>query len=699
MAINHVTDPINDYVYRGIWINKNRGNTILGATLTLDRETGGILIAFLATYIVAAGKAFWNISRFLLHYYLSSAMQQDAIYHQQQAILRNTQNSFDALWISIKASAAWRKRTRRSFGRFSLAATVAFVAWTGFSVASLLSPRLTSNNANEVQLSSKACLNNTEAERNAFNRTSIVSDRSQAFLEHATYALRCYRDELAVNTTMCQNHPTPKLPYNMDSNANCPFSREICKSASGNIILDTGLLDSNAHLGINTNPKFQFRCKRHCAPLVTRGYSEIHTDPDSHAFRTARYFYGYSNSSSNGGTNNSYMFEIPLMPRNLINISDKSRRLALTYMNTGYKIRAAFTYPGDRTTFTPIQALDQSDGRLSILFMDAPETYHLNKVEDPWIYATKELNFTPSAPNPEKNASLFISDDVPQAIGCTTQVYVCNPQLFENQRCLSIFSVIDDNEVSEIWPKTEDRMAVLGAAGAPLGFFSMALEPELFYSTPGVPSTLAGLTLFGAVQADYLPADQWQKEMEYHFQVTLASIQNSMIDVMTGKAPWTPLGSESCKNEDNCRKICGYQRVKSTGFYSFSVLAIVIILVFGGILMLLAAFLDQILATLSHRYSRFVYPLLEWRSNSILQLQRSVHENLGLGTWSHASDDVPVTKQGETLGIIDTSDRKHPRLVNPASCTSDSNSEIGFETESDENIIMTSVTNRMYTPL
>lgn len=135
MELDALTSTIDDYVYRGIWINRANGNVVKGATLTLDRASGALLIAFMAMYVGAAGRAFWKIARFFLHYALSSATQHDAIYHQQQAILCNSETALDALWILTKASVAWRNRARRSFSRFFPASILAFVTLTAFTAA------------------------------------------------------------------------------------------------------------------------------------------------------------------------------------------------------------------------------------------------------------------------------------------------------------------------------------------------------------------------------------------------------------------------------------------------------------------------------------------------------------------------------------------------------------------------------------
>ena len=60
------------------------------------------------------------------------------------------------------------------------------------------------------------------------------------------------------------------------ANASCPFpgGSKICLKEAGNIHIDTGIIDSHKHLGINARPtdRFGVQFNLKCAPLVTEGY-------------------------------------------------------------------------------------------------------------------------------------------------------------------------------------------------------------------------------------------------------------------------------------------------------------------------------------------------------------------------------------------------------------------------------------------
>jgi hypothetical protein len=96
-------------IYKGFWINRSLG-TVRGTTLTLDRQAGGLIIAFLALFIAATARSFWKITRFLVHATGSTLSKQDGVYHQRQAVLRNQSLALDAVLGLCRLSYVWRDR-------------------------------------------------------------------------------------------------------------------------------------------------------------------------------------------------------------------------------------------------------------------------------------------------------------------------------------------------------------------------------------------------------------------------------------------------------------------------------------------------------------------------------------------------------------------------------------------------------------
>ena len=132
-----------------------------------------------------------------------------------------------------------------------------------------------------------------------------------------------------------------------------------------------------------------------------------------------------------------------------------------------------------------------------------------------------------------------------------------------------------------------------------------------------------------------LPANQWHKEVSIWFSTGLAKEQASAVEWATmprnlhptypgEEAQWTASNQTSPVGRKQCRN----QLVRSTAAYlNFSVLGMILILVFGGVIMLLGVYIDVIVAWLRRPSSK--YKSLEWNYDNVLELQRALHATYG----------------------------------------------------------------------
>jgi hypothetical protein len=130
---------------------------VKGGTITLTTRNGGFLIAFLAIYVGMVGKTFWRLGCFALHRYLSTTAPRDGLYHQRQAILRNSDTAQDGAWRLLMSMLAWRKRARRPVLRLLPIILAAFLLAATFGVASIFSSNVTADTVNEVLLTGDRC--------------------------------------------------------------------------------------------------------------------------------------------------------------------------------------------------------------------------------------------------------------------------------------------------------------------------------------------------------------------------------------------------------------------------------------------------------------------------------------------------------------------------------------------------------------
>lgn len=325
-----------DDIYFGVWTNWSHGK-IRGSTLTVSRRNGGLLTAFLALLVGVAGTSFWKIACFFIHRHFSSKVAADALYHQKQVILRNSSDSQSGLLTLLQTCWAWRRTT--SFWRFLPSIFFALLTLTSFAVAGIFSSAIATSMGQEVLLKSPNCgiwnLNGHNQEQRNLWQPYITKGVISSF----TYAQRCYRKY--VNPRDCSVFIQSRLKWKSDYNATCPFAdKNICLSDFDNLRLDSGYINSDHHLGINSPSKksFLYRTVVDCAPLRIKGYTKNTAAADR---IITEYFYG-TPYYSRGKWNSTYQqaANIPRMNLNHDDAGTGNGDMATTGLYYDYSLRS-----------------------------------------------------------------------------------------------------------------------------------------------------------------------------------------------------------------------------------------------------------------------------------------------------------------------------------------------------------------------
>ncbi len=278
-------------VHIGFWTNWSFGR-VAGATLTLTKTNGALLIAFTAIFVGATGTSFWRLACFLLHRAFSSPTEQDAVYHQRQAILRNVTDAVDAARMLANAMWMWRGKASRPYRRLLPTILAALLITAAFGIASVFSSTITRDSGNEVLIQGDNCGPQDDDGDPADYPTLFIPYQAGRATSYSQYSLRCYTNRSTADD--CNLYIKPHLPTIIDRNASCPFAPEMCKSQTGNLVIDSGFLNSHYDLGINSAPedRFLFRMVHHCAPLVSQGFSSL---SNTSTGPIMRYYYGMLN--------------------------------------------------------------------------------------------------------------------------------------------------------------------------------------------------------------------------------------------------------------------------------------------------------------------------------------------------------------------------------------------------------------------
>ena len=256
-------------IYNGVWINWSQGY-VKGATLTTTTTGGAILVAFLALFVQFTGSQLWGISRFIVHQVRVSNKSRDALYHQQQVVLRNSSPA-DAARAFTKIGWGWRSRLNNPIRRSLPITLVALAHSITFLLAAILSSTAYTSQGDEVLVSSPHC---GLIDFNSPNFLAVLSIlgayETESILDSASYARSCYSSGATGRTWQdCSTFVAPRLPTTQ-SNVSCPFEEGICTVPS--IQLDTGLMDSDMFFGMNAPFKNRVKLRKvtTCAPIEVR---------------------------------------------------------------------------------------------------------------------------------------------------------------------------------------------------------------------------------------------------------------------------------------------------------------------------------------------------------------------------------------------------------------------------------------------
>lgn len=254
-------------VFVGVW--KNHSSGVL--TLTLRDREAGILSASLVLFVNFVASQAWNIVKFILHQIRAGDIHNQ--YQQfQQLILRNTTTYVQALWLTAQLAWGWRRRIGpvAALKGSLLLLTVSFVLLAGWSAAQLFLSLVWTAAGDQFLVASDVC-------GWVIPRTDTMAAGAQVWFSHyknrletaSTYQAECYGSR-PLGASECRKLPVPRINW-IAADADCPFAdHDLCISTNSTpISMDSGYINSNAHLGANAAfaDTIEYRKVATCSPI------------------------------------------------------------------------------------------------------------------------------------------------------------------------------------------------------------------------------------------------------------------------------------------------------------------------------------------------------------------------------------------------------------------------------------------------
>ncbi|KAJ3563955.1 hypothetical protein NPX13_g8015 [Xylaria arbuscula] len=647
----------------GVWTNWSRGR-ILGATLSLSRQNGNLLIAFTAFFVGLVSSRFWRIVCFILHRYYASPAANDVLHHQQQAILRNSPSPDSGIWALGQLSWAWRHSAKRSFIRVLPSFICAVISLTAFAVASGFSSHVSTGISDEVLVKSNDCglldpSGNLTIETGNIFHAKVDEDIAAA----ANYAQQCYMGNSSNVFDCATGHfVLGRLPTILDSDADCPFTTGLCRNNTGNIRLDTGYLSSNDHFGLNSpaDQHILFRRVMQCAPLNTIAFKKeavFYNYSTGVIVNYTRYYYGPVPSPTKNITT-SFTFEAPSIdqqhyaPPGSYPYTSSGRTYRLVALQAEYYNGSIYD---NNANFIPIDALNANGtADIAIIFLSGNGVAFEEQTNDPWYRGTVPIGEYSSVTFGNSRKTGFLAEESASPLGCVTKFQFCSMDIMHCGLLAGYWDAIAS--ASPIFNSTaEEQFTNYTGHDGPSSRFSwfqpMAVrsDPVTVVNTLGAQSLLSVRGMRGGFQSA-IPDNQWQLDVANWWATSLAGMQSAGPTIAQGPQgdqykPITIYPGDKFQDD-----MCQNQKVRSTDYTSFSLFGLYFIFVTGLLIVIASYILEPLFACLRHRGINETYKLLEWQTNEALQLQRIAYQGLGEGEpWSRFINTIPLSATSRPL--------------------------------------------------
>ncbi|KAK5174886.1 uncharacterized protein LTR77_000022 [Saxophila tyrrhenica] len=607
-------------IYTGVWTNWSKGNKVLGATITLSSTYSIFLTALLAVFIPAVGIQSWKVFCYCAHEVRVSKDSRDTLHHQLQVVLRNSSTPDGTAFTFLKQAWYWGKQSTSSAVR-CLGWAVLAIAWSlVFAALGIVLPIAVVNLSDDLrQISSNTCgyymPPNDGSSINDYNAKTLNDS-----ITAAQYVSDCYVE--MPDRHLCDGFAVPKLHRFAGTETSCPFATNVCLPGVQGYQIDSGYLDSLHELGINFPPKdrLKYRKVTTCAMLNDGGSYTQRSDLGT------GYFYGMMSSGSNWTF---YQYD------------------ALSRVESlGWRLDTFVNSRTEYTSWNPIDELRSDNADLSIFFLAPQGMTFVDPVNDPWFSAHK-VREVPGFDD------IYEADNLGRAMACNDQHQICNPQ---TRACTSLtHSLALRMERESPHLQLSDAQRLIASR-----FVYASNTGWISYSVDGRGSSAlqASRTNSNYRQAA-LPANQWQREVDVWFDVSLARLQKNVRDFVTGPAIGGQTTAPQLVLPEEMTAMCDAQTVRNaTGTTNFSALGVLLIFSIGGVIVVLGYTLDTVIGFVQFHVGKGLHRRIAWTINDELHLHRLVLQKAGVSEWHNRDGAVPWTAEERTFVIKPSSDLK-----------------------------------------
>jgi hypothetical protein len=206
----------------------------------------------------------WHLVTFCIHQLRADGRQEDALFRQQQALLRTLPSPASVMADTIKLWWAWRSKAKKPLLRSIILLLIAILFAAATGAASVFSSLVVDTTNLHVLVKSRAC---------GWAETARAYEGGYLHPVKAAsvpYAKQCYANEgtHGKSPSTCNVLVNQALPLN-SSRGPCPFDYGACDLDVDSVTFDTGLIDVGPSFGLNmvSSDGVKFRRKMTCSVM------------------------------------------------------------------------------------------------------------------------------------------------------------------------------------------------------------------------------------------------------------------------------------------------------------------------------------------------------------------------------------------------------------------------------------------------
>lgn len=175
----------------------------------------------------------------------------------------------------------------------------------------------------------------------------------------------------------------------------------------------------------------------------------------------------------------------------------------------------------------PIDGLFHGDGDVSLMFLSANNILYTEKVDDYWYLAHQNSGYKfrfASGGGTDNDMKIHLSDEPASVLGCKFQYQACDSKTALQGGCSRVGGIDD------LW---DSFLTPTNGRNDTSWVWSDYLNINDVIASLRISALTSRFNLGEAIQG-YLPDNQWQLDVEYWHNISLAALQGNMIDQAVG---------------------------------------------------------------------------------------------------------------------------------------------------------------------